>query len=134
MHPFLEFVNTNLSVFLHDVVNLCIKLLELAGIAIIMVTAIIAIVAYFRKDPHVRLKLAQGIALGLEFKLGGEVLHTVIATSSSELIVVGAIILLRGLLTILIHWEIKTEEDRADRHVVPVAPPPSHPLNVKRKA
>lgn len=56
--------------------------------------------------------LAQGIALSLEFKLGGEVLRTVIVREWSELAILGAVIVLRGALTFLIHWEIKTEESR----------------------
>ena len=49
-------------------------------------------------------------ALALEFKLGGEVLRTVITRDRDELFILGAIILLRGVLTFLIHWEIKNEE------------------------
>lgn len=54
-----------------------------------------------RRNPHVRLDLAQGIALALEFKLGGEVLRTVIVREQTELITLGAVILLRGALTFL---------------------------------
>lgn len=43
---------------------------------------------------------------------GGEVLRTAIVREPSELVILGAIILLRGALTFLIHWEIKTEESR----------------------
>ena len=56
--------------------------------------------------------LAKGIALALEFKMGGEVLRTVIVREWSELAILGAIILLRGALTFLINWEIKNEEKR----------------------
>ena len=56
--------------------------------------------------------IGKGIALALEFKLGGEVLRTAIVREYSELITLGAIILLRGALTFLIHWEIKNEESR----------------------
>ena len=61
------------------------------------------------------LNLAKGIALALEFKLGGEVLRTVIVREQAELIILGAIILLRGALTFLIHWEIKVEESHEKR-------------------
>lgn len=67
-----------------------------------------------RRNPHVRLDLAQGIVLALEFKLGGEVLRTVIVREQTELITLGAVILLRGALTFLIHWEIKNEEAKID--------------------
>ena len=54
--------------------------------------------------------LAQGIALALEFKMGGEVLRTVVVREWSELGILGAIIVLRAMLTFLIHWEIKNEK------------------------
>ena len=56
--------------------------------------------------------MAQGIALALCFKLGGEVLRTVIVREWSELLVHGAIIFLNAAMSILIHWEIKMEEKR----------------------
>ena len=58
-----------------------------------------------------RLDLAEGIALALEFKMGGEVLRTVVVREWRELGILGAIIILRGLLTFLIHWEIKNEKE-----------------------
>ena len=66
--------------------------------------------------PDIRLDLARSLALGLEFKLGGEILRTVIARDLTELLLVGAIIVLRGALSFLIHWEIgHIEEDEATR-------------------
>ena len=56
------------------------------------------------------MNLAQGIALALEFKMGGEVLRTVVVREWSELGILGAIIVLRAMLTFLIHWEIKNEK------------------------
>ncbi|MDD6040236.1 MAG: DUF1622 domain-containing protein, partial [Clostridia bacterium] len=56
--------------------------------------------------------LAQGIMLGLEFKIGSEVLRSVIVTTWNELGTLAAIILLRSLLTLLLHWEIGEEEKR----------------------
>ena len=85
-------------------------LMECVGVVILMVTPAKSIWGCIRRDPHVRLTLAQGIALALEFKMGGEVLRTVIVRETNELIILGAIILLRGALTFLIHWEIKNEE------------------------
>ena len=42
--------------------------------------------------------------------LGGEVLRTVVVREWSELGILGAIIVLRAMLTFLIHWEIKNEK------------------------
>ena len=102
--------------FLENVVHLAaeigITLTELAGIAILLITVVKSIIGYFRKGEHIRLDLAEGIALALEFKLGGEVLRTVIVREWTELLILGAIIALRGALTLLIHWEISVEEKR----------------------
>ena len=48
--------------------------------------------------------------MGLEFKLGSEILRTVIVREWTEIATVGGIIILRAALTFLIHWEIKEEE------------------------
>lgn len=86
--------------------------LEFAGVLILVFTAAKSLYNWAYKRKRVQLDLAQGIALALEFKLGGEVLRTVIVREQRELLILGAIILLRGALTFLIHWEIKGEESR----------------------
>ena len=96
----------------HFVAQIGIVATELAGITILLITVAKAIYGYFKKDEHIRLDLAEGIALALEFKLGGEVLRTVIVREWTELLILGAIIALRGALTLLIHWEISVEEKR----------------------
>ncbi|MBQ8535817.1 MAG: DUF1622 domain-containing protein [Clostridia bacterium] len=90
-----------------------VTLVEITGILVLLITAAKSIVGYFKNDPHVRLNLAEGIALALEFKLGGEVLHTVVAREWSELAILGAVIVLRAALTVLLHWEIKNEKSDA---------------------
>ena len=90
-------------------------LFEVVGVIVIAVAGVLGVVNYIRRDPLTRLKLAKGMAMGLEFKLGGEVLRTVIVREWSELAVLGAVVGLRGALTFLIHWEIKNEESRAGK-------------------
>ena len=56
-----------------------------------------------------------------KFKLGSEILRTVIVRELSEVILVAAIIAIRAALTFLIHWEIKIEErtgrdEKAEKH------------------
>ena len=78
------------------------------GVIIILFGAARDFVLYFTgKAVNVRLDLARSLALGLEFKLGGEILRTVIVRDLREIAAVGAIILLRGALSFLIHWEIR---------------------------
>lgn len=96
--------------YLYYIVELCTIIMELFGVIILVFTAIKSFIEWLKKDENIRLHLAQGIALALEFKLGGEVLRTVVVREWSELGILGAIILLRGVLTFLIHWEIKNEK------------------------
>lgn len=95
-----------------NIAQIGVTVLDLIGVVVLVFSAVKAFVGYFRKDRLIRLTLAQGIALGLEFKLGGEVLRTTVVRQWSELGILGAIILLRAAMTLLIHWEIKNEEAR----------------------
>lgn len=91
------------------VVNYLILVVEFIGIVILIYAVVSAVIGLIRRQEHVRLKLAEGIALALEFKMGGELLRTVIVREWNELLILGAIILLRAALTFLIQWEIKIE-------------------------
>ena len=97
-------------------VESCTILLELFGVIILAFTALKCFLEWLRHDTTVRLDLAQGIAISLEFKMGSEVLRTVIVREWEELGILGAIIILRGLLTLLIQWEIKHEEKALKDH------------------
>ncbi|MDD6690635.1 MAG: DUF1622 domain-containing protein [Lachnospiraceae bacterium] len=100
-----------LDLFLEDVVSIFTVVLELFGIVVLVCVAVKCFVQWIRQDPvNIRLNLAQGIALALEFKMGGEVLRTVVVREWSELGILGAIIVLRAVLTFLIHWEIRNEK------------------------
>ena len=99
-----------LEIFLHSLINLAILLFEYTGVLIIAFAGIQGIVNYVRGNPETRLILAKGLAMGLEFKLGGEILRTVIVNSLAEIGIVAGIIVLRATLTVLIHWEIKNEQ------------------------
>ncbi len=101
---------TTISDIFEQIVNYAVLLSELAGVAILVFTLIKCFIGWIRKKQELRLDLAQGIALALEFKMGGEVLRTVVVREWRELGILGAIILLRGALTFLIHWEIKNEK------------------------
>lgn len=91
------------------VIHYIVLLIELIGTVVLVYAIVAAIVGLFKRQPHVRLKLAEGIALALEFKIGGELLRTVVVRDWEELLILGAIILLRAALTFLIQWEIKIE-------------------------
>ena len=87
-------------------VRLCILLIELAGIIVIVISMVRGFIGFVQKDDGTR------IMLGLEFKVGSEVLRSVIVSGWNELGTLAAVILLRSLLTLLLHWEIDVEEKR----------------------
>lgn len=97
------------------VVHFCILLIELAGTVVIVWSMFRGFIGFVKKDEGTRIQLAHGIMLGLEFKIGSEVLRSVIVSSWNELGTLAAIILLRSLLTLLLHWEIEAEEKRQHR-------------------
>ena len=98
-----------ISKYFDIIVEYLILLVEFVGIVILVYAIVSAVIGLFKRQQHVRLKLAEGIALSLEFKMGGELLRTVIVREWNELLILGAIILLRAALTFLIQWEIKIE-------------------------
>ena len=77
--------------------------LELMGIFIVAVSALSAFGRYLKS----LFALANGLALSLEFKMAAEILKTVLVRDLKELLVLGAVILLRALLSFLIHFEMK---------------------------
>ena len=106
MHTIIE----NIELYLTYFIQICTIILELFGVIVLLFTAVKCFIKWIKKDTTLRLALAQGIALSLEFKMGSEVLRTVVVRDWAELGIPGAVIVLRGLLTFLIHWEIKHEE------------------------
>lgn len=49
---------------------------DLIGVCIIIVSGMRGFWNYIHRRPQTKLKLAQGLAMGLEFKLGSEILRT----------------------------------------------------------
>ncbi len=93
--------------------------IEIFGIIIIAFGSIKAFILYFNALFHhkrypIKIELANALALGLEFKMGAEILKTVLIHEMNEIYVLGAIILLRAVLTMLIHFELKAERNHGD--------------------
>ena len=98
--------------FVTSFVEILIPVCELMGISIVAVSAVTAFWRYarsliLRKPCNVKFQLANGMALSLEFKMAAEILKTVIIREFEELLVLGAVIGLRALLSLLIHFEMK---------------------------
>ena len=99
-------------------------MMEAIGLVIIVLTAVRCIMGMiWKKRTNYRIVLAKGICLALEFKLGGEVLGTVLAESFKDLGIIACLIALRASLTFLLHWEIKNEkkEELEDTEYRPIS-------------
>ncbi len=88
-------------------------ILELLGIFVVTVSTLHAFWEYlgntfFHKSFALQFELAEGLATGLEFKMAAEILKTVLVREMSELMILGAVIILRALLSLLIHFEMKS--------------------------
>lgn len=89
--------------------------LELIGVLIIIVGSFRALVrlagSLLKKQPfRVVVDLGKALSLALEFKMGAEIIKTVIIHNLEELAILGVVIVIRALLAVLIHWEIRIEE------------------------
>ena len=99
-----------LGIILEELVHYSIFLFEFIGTVVILFAGLRGFVELLIGKSSTKLRLAKGLAMGLEFKLGSEILRTVVVRDLSEIFIVGAIILIRAALILLIHWEIKREE------------------------
>ena len=110
---FSEFIS-GYEALLHNIAEITVYTLELIGIVIIIYGAARAIIQALlritkKQEQSVMLVLGRALALSLEFKMGAEIINTVIIRELSELLILAIIIALRAILAILIHWEIKNE-------------------------
>ena len=99
----------SVSGILINIVEVIIIVLEAMGIIVIVAAGFRSFYGYLKHETDIRLRFAQAMATGLEFKLAGEILRTVVVRDLTEIAIVASIILLRAFMAILIHWEIKTE-------------------------
>ena len=110
----LDIIVENYREVLHFIAEITVATLELIGIFIIIVGSFRALAQLLirlrTKQPiNIMIELGRALALGLEFKMGAEIVNTVIVREIRELLILGLVIALRAILAILIHWEIKNE-------------------------
>ena len=98
--------------FIQTIVPIISSICELIGIFIVVVTVVMAFYDYakclIRRTPsNAKFQLANGLATSLSFKMAAELLKTVIVSQISELILLGAIIILRAMMAVMLHFEMK---------------------------
>lgn len=89
--------------------------IELAGIIIILIGVIRAIILYVkcliqRRRCNAAITLGHALGLGLSFMTVGEVFKTVYAKDLNAVILLGLITVVRAGIAILTHWEVHQEE------------------------
>ena len=102
----------SVELFLEILIPIC----ELMGISIVAISAVSAFWQYLKglvkgTPANVKFQLANGLALSLEFKM---ILKTVLIRDFGELVVLGAVIILRALLSFLIHFEMHHSKETHD--------------------
>lgn len=103
------------DLFLYPLAEISAGLLELVGVLIIIVGSCRALIRLaqlvIKKQPfNVVVDLGKALSLALEFKMGAEIIKTVIIHNLEELAILGVVIIIRALLAFIIHWEIRLEE------------------------
>jgi uncharacterized membrane protein len=99
-----------------NVVSLASIILELFGAIILFYTGVKGFIQWVTRKEECSVNLAEGIAMCLEFLMAGEVLHTILAEEIQDLVILGALVILRGIMTLEIHWEIKNEKAELAAH------------------
>jgi len=98
---------------LSEVMLLGILILEIFGAVIILFAGTVIFFRFLKKSRDsrdARLTFARYLILGLEFKLAGEILRTVVVRNMNEIVILGSIIALRAILNLLVHWEIRQDK------------------------
>ena len=95
-----------------EIIRTIVVVIESGGVLVISITSVIALFSYLRglpspDIPKIRLRLAQGLSLGIEFKIGSEIIRTVIVGTFEDLAFLAALIAVRGVLNFLIERETK---------------------------
>lgn len=89
-----------------------IHILELIGIFIIFFGCLRVLYLFAKSgfdfhDKAITITLGEVLGLSLQFKLGAEIIKTVVIRDLQELIILTVVVALRIVLSIVVHWEVK---------------------------
>jgi uncharacterized membrane protein len=112
--------------------------LDIAAGIIIAISAATALFAFFkilRKSPKeqtedketIRLRLARGLLLALDFEVGSDILKTILVPSASELSILAVVVAIR----IVLSWSLSKE---IDRHNVDLVESGKQPIAGRNRA
>ena len=100
-----------LTEVLHVVIEYGVLFFEYFGVATLIYSGLKGIITFLSGKP-VHLQLSKGLALGLEFLLIGEILHTVVVQSIDDMLFIGCLIIIRMFLALIINHEIESKQEQ----------------------
>lgn len=100
--------------FVMDVAKLSMYVLELLSVIIIVYSTFVAFYKLFKHQSYARVYLLHGQSIGLTFKLGSEILRTVVARNIDDIWEVALLIAIKAAMVLLIDWELKSIEKEGD--------------------
>ena len=110
---------------LHVIAKFTVHSLELIGVSIVIFGTFKILIHSLKRlrdksseYPNTVITFGRNLGLALQFKMGAEIVNTVIVRSLQELLILGIVIVLRAILAVLIHWEITTEEKEEKAHQI----------------
>ncbi|MCL1914004.1 MAG: DUF1622 domain-containing protein [Eubacteriaceae bacterium] len=96
-----------------------IALIEIIGVLIVSIGSFRTFAHFIvnfvdpKKEYRFQHELGGSLALGLEFKMGAEILKTALIRDLSEIWILAAIIILRAMLAMLVHIELRFSQSEA---------------------
>ncbi|HZI70642.1 MAG TPA: DUF1622 domain-containing protein [Nitrososphaeraceae archaeon] len=120
-----QIIGTSLESIIRPYVSYLTFGIDIAAGIIIGVSALVALISFFkilRKSPKeqtqdketIRLRLASGMLLALDFEVGSDILKTILVPSADQLSILAVVVAIR----IILSWSLSKE---IDRHKVDIA-------------
>lgn len=105
---------------LYFIAEIAASTLEYIGVFIVIVGSCRALIRLLKclvkKLPfHVAVDLGKALSMALEFKVGAELIKTVIIHNMEELLILAIVIIVRALLAFIIYWEMRIEEKEGNK-------------------
>lgn len=115
----INILGINLEEVLRYYVNIITLVIDISAGIIIGISAIFAIVSFFKilgksikeqtqEKETIRLRLARGMLLALDFEVGSDILKTILVPSITELSILGVVVGIR----IVLSWSLSKEIGR----------------------
>ena len=109
----------NYEHILHNLAEVSALTLEFIGVLIIVLGSAKSLFSMVRRliqhrTINIVIELGKTLALALEFKMGAEIIKTVIIHNLEELAILGAVVIIRALLAFIIHWEMRIEKKEGE--------------------